>query len=352
MKKRASVKQDDVAKRARVGKSTVSMILNGHGKRFSDEVVARVLTADRELGYSAGKFTGRQQVEPPASTPADVIYCIKTSHSATALPPLYAELAFALERSLRRTDQELIIKTVREADELTQTLSRRQAGVAGVICHGAFNDDELAAIPDEIPGVLLLPHSPCSRYPVLELDNQEGAFRLVEHLADLGHSRFVFHGYAPESKHSFDRLNGFLLALRKRGLTESIPFEKIAAAAAGKTQDESAAMLLDLIQETSPTPTAVVCATSQVASSFVLKSLERNLKIPEDLSVTGFNNLLIGAPAPLDLTCLNIPVERLAEQAVKIMTAARRGLIIDDLAMRIGCGLIIPGQTSANPVRR
>jgi LacI family transcriptional regulator len=349
MKKRTSVKQDDLAQLAGVGKSTVSMILNGHGERFSAEVVERVLAADRELGYSAGKFTGRRQAEPPPETAGDVIYCIKTGYSTSALPPLYAELAFALERALRPSAQELIIKTVNVASDLTQTLSRRQSSVAGIIFHGNFSEDELAVIPDDIPGLLLLPHSTCSRYPGLELDNLEGAFRLVEHLAEMGHARFVFHGYSPESKHCADRLDGFLLAVRKRRLTECIPFEKIAAATARKTKEESAAILLDLIQQSTPMPTAVVCATSLNASTLVHEAFRRNLCIPKDLTVTGFNNLLISAPAPLDLTCLRIPVEDLAKQAVKTLAAARQGVAFANLSMRIACGQVIPGQSTASP---
>lgn len=347
MAKGAKIRQSDIADRAGVARSTVSMILNGRGASFSPDVVERVLRVDRELKYSAGKYRYAKGAE---NRRGDFLYCVRQPMGPAELPPFYYQMAFRIERAAAAKKRGLIIRNVRDPEELRETLEARGERIDGAVLHG-LSPRQTRFLPDALPRVYFLPHFFGENETVVELDNVVGAFALTRHLRDLGHKRLVFWGYAADSKHAEDRLNGFLLGVRKLGLTEVFPYEELNEGNSNTGEADAAknAALLKRIFQDPNGPTAVVCATSSRAASLVRDALSAGIDIPGRLSVTGFNDYPTRVDAPLPLTCVRVPMDTLAEQTVELLEALTLDPALRGVRLIAPCETVIPGATAAPP---
>jgi LacI family transcriptional regulator len=142
--------------------------------------------------------------------------------------------------------------------------------------------------------------------------NFTGAVTATEHLLSLGHRRIGHAGGPASVECSEARLSGYASALRREGLpleeslVSHVPFDYEAGLRAGRD-------LLDLADP----PTAVFAASDEIALGVIEEARRRGIRVPQDLSVVGFDNTFLAARAAPPLTTVAQPLIEMGQLAVR-----------------------------------
>jgi len=152
---------------------------------------------------------------------------------------------------------------------------------------------------------------------LIAADDLDGGLRSAEHLLGLGRRRIAFVTGSPTSSHE-GRIAGYLAAMfRARGGTgpawEPLVLEQRADLPTKSSYEELADRALDLRAD------GVICYQDYTAVGLIMELLTRRLRVPEDLAITGFDNLPIGNSFALGVTTYEYPAEAVAVQAVRVM---------------------------------
>ena len=310
MKKRATIK--DVAALAGVSAATVSRALDDHPE-ISHETKARVRAACAELGYvpnaAARGLTGQAThtiglVVPDISNP--YFSAIATAIEQTAAASGYRVF---LSNSLRKPEQEL---------RAIENFMARQ--VDGILISPispqtqARHRDILGSTPCVYLGVN---HGEDCSYVMA--DNEAGAYQAARYLLRLGHRDILFLGGRPTSRTRELRVRGFRQALSEAGLEgRDLP----APADVGLMRNWSYETALNLFRQGGPLPEAIFAFSDVTALKIMEAAEERGVRIPEDVSLVGYDNIAFTALPRIHLTTVSqhkfqqsrIAVERLLEK--------------------------------------
>jgi DNA-binding LacI/PurR family transcriptional regulator len=157
------------------------------------------------------------------------------------------------------------------------------------------------------------------------IDNVDGAFKATNHLIELGHRRIAYIGDRFGLQSDLDRTKGYQKALRKADLPAS---EELVARGDGKTAGAraAAAKLLDAtIGAADRRPTAVFCYNDMSALGVMQEAEAAGLRIPEDLSVVGFDDLFFAAQLRPALTTVRQPKKEIGRRAMNHLLSLLRG---------------------------
>ncbi|WHI53275.1 LacI family DNA-binding transcriptional regulator [Microbulbifer sp. MLAF003] len=157
------------------------------------------------------------------------------------------------------------------------------------------------------------------RYPVVELDNHGAAQEVARHLMEMGHRRIGVITGPSQSPIVRDRLSGFYDALKKRGL--GLDPEMVVHGEFTMTSGQEGA---ETLLSTPRRPTAIFCMNDEMAIGAVHQVKRMGLRVPEDVSVTGFDNIEFSQFTDPPLTTINQPAEELGRYAMETLR-----LIID-----------------------
>ncbi len=142
-------------------------------------------------------------------------------------------------------------------------------------------------------------------------NDEQGAFEITEHLINLGHTSIAFIKGHPDHSATEQRFKGYLRALTTHGIefNERLVEEGNFSYHSGV---DSARSILDL----SPRPTAVFASNDYMAAAVLKLATQRNLRVPDDISIAGFDNAPIARHIWPGLTTIAQPVEEMTKQAV------------------------------------
>ena len=294
----------DVAARAGVSTATVSRVLSGvQPARHSTR--ERVLAAVRELDYR----------------PSGVARALKRSETRTIGllitdigNPFFPQIVRAVEDEAHARGYGVILCNAaddsdRELAYLELLLERR---VDGLIVASARTTrrhaERLAAVP--MPVVLVNSDAPGSRLAGVTTAHRHGARIATEHLLGLGHRRIAHIG-APSAQAARLRHAGVTDALRAAGLD---PASLLLAE--GDEHVEGGARAAELLLAERPQPTAIVCYNDLTAVGALRAVRRAGLRVPEDVSLTGFDDIELAAWTDPPLTTVRQPTDALARWAV------------------------------------
>ncbi|WP_345751128.1 LacI family DNA-binding transcriptional regulator [Microbacterium rhizophilus] len=310
---RESVTIADVARRAGVSPATVSRIMNG---RFAGEdvVAERVRAAADELSY--------------APSPLARSLALGRTHAIAFVVPDLANPAFqsvlaGLSKTAARDGYRVLIADSGESpseEPLLATEIRRRTD-AIVLCAPRMPEDELAALVERLQPLVLinrgLPEgSGPSGAPSLRIDYRTGIRALAEHLHELGH-RHLAYVHGPERSASN--------AHRERGLDEFArdhPDVRIDRIPAGAASDDGRAAA-PRVRESGAT--AALAFNDLVAIGLIGGLREFGLRVPDDISVTGFDDIPLAQYLDPALTTASVPHADLGVVAWSRMHALIRG---------------------------
>ena len=293
----------DVAEQAGVSKSLVSLVMQ-NAPNVSDHNRQRVLTVARELGYrpnAAARSLVRQR---------SFLIGVLVSDFGN---PFFAELLEGIEEAAVTAEYRALFNTgsrvaERELIALEALLQLRTDGL--ILASPRFSDGELDRVPRGIPIVMVGRDTSATGVDVVMNDDGRGSELIVDHLAGLGHRR-IAHLHGGPGAGAKARLDGFLAAMERRDL-EPIVFE------AGFTERDGA-RAAEMLLQVGPLPTAVFAA-NDVAAMGAMRVLEAaGLRIPEDVSLVGYDNVDFSGLGHIALTTVDQPRRRIGTLAVEMM---------------------------------
>ena len=332
---------EDVAARAGVSIATVSRVLNGR-QNARPETNRRVLEAATALGYRPSAPARALQGHATG-----MLGLIMTDISQ----PFYTELARVVESEARSRGYTIMLANGgadndREAAYLEALAERRVDGIL-VASWGitARHVDWLVRAP--LPVVLVSCEAPGVALPAIVAASRDGAREVAAHLIGLGHRRLAEIVGPALSAAAADRHAGVLEALAAAG----IPERDLAVEVSGGDVATGEAAAMELLAR-DPRPTAIICYNDLVALGTMRAVRAAGLRLPDDVSVTGFDDVALAALVHPPLTTVAQPGAEMAawavERLVAEIAASRAGVVraAPDV-VRMPCRLVVRGSTAA-----
>jgi LacI family transcriptional regulator len=216
------------------------------------------------------------------------------------------------------------------------------SGVGGVIFADLIgNRQQLEnAIENGIPCVVINNDVRDLKISCIAIDNVKGAQLAVDYLISLGHKRIAHITGDLVTQAAVQRLDGYKLALKKKGL--SVVDDYIAKTDYSRGQARQAAeRLLSL----SPAPTAIFIDSDSMALEVMAVVIEKGKKVPQDISIVGFDDNPSGLYGPVALTTVRQPLIKMAQESVKLLNqimsgkvkSVKRSMLEPELITRESC---------------
>lgn len=327
MRRKQSVTIQDVARNAGTSVSTVSRVLNGKVD-VASETQARILSVIQEMGFTtnlAARSMRSQKKNLIGLIMPDIAY------------PYAIEVMKGVNRAIAESPYDLLVYTtgdVRKSDQfiheqkyvslLTNSIADGVIIVAPVA--GEFSVDA--------PVVSIDPVLSNPNYPAVHATNFQGATDAMEYLLSLGHRRIGFISGRTELESSIRRLKGYHEALQKAGLPqdESLVFSGDFTAESGVN---GARILLTMKDP----PSAIFASNDQMAMGVYQVASEMGLRIPDDLSVVGFDN--ITESKYMDLTTVDQFISEMGYIATQMLFKIITGEALSEPIHKIQTQLVI-----------
>lgn len=329
----------DVAAAAGVSIATVSRVLNNTGF-VSEDRRQRVLSVIDALGYQPNGLAQGMRLQ-------------LTSSVGVVVPqldqPFFSALAYHIEKTLFAEGYRTFICSAEEhpgheAAYLDMLLRQRVDGLILVPTgHGHENLERLRA--QGVPFVTVDRVAPDVPGHAIVTENYEGTRDLTEHLVGLGHTRFGVISPPTHSGPVQQRLNAIRDVLEARGLISqqvALHDENLAWFDLGR---DAARTLLTR----TPRPTAVMALTDVMAVGVLHAAHDLGLRVPEDLSVTGFDDIPLASHALPGLTTVAQPFQEMGRRAASRLLDLIRRPDLPPETERLPARLVVRGSTAAPP---
>jgi LacI family transcriptional regulator len=310
MKNRVTIA--DVAREAGVVPSTVSNVVNG-SKNVTPETREAVLQAIAKLNY---------QPNPVARALILGSYRMIGVLTSTLTSTYHNAVLASIEGSIAASDYHLIIACSESYPESTHAIDLlSQRGVQAIICLAGYPKDErLLTLASRIPLVVINSLVPSLENRCLTVDDENGGYLAAHHLIALGHERIAYIGAHDHYSGAVARQMGYQRALAAHGLTVD-PSLIIS----GEDNADSGYRLTGRLLNRGQRFTAIIAANDETAYGVMSRLYHAGLKIPEDVSVVGFDDILHSQYAIPPLTTVRQPIVTLGETAVNAVLAILGG---------------------------
>lgn len=307
----------DVAKRAQVSVATVSRVLNGSPK-VSASTKEAVLKAQKELGFYLNA-NARALAQRDSHTIGVVVSDVSD--------PYFGNVIRSCEDVVHDDGYSLLVgqgyhNPQRERQAIDDLLSYQ---CRGMVVHAlALSDQELESYMEKIPYMVLINRVlPNFEERCLTCDNYTGERLIVDELIRQGHSKIAYIGSCHKILDSRERRNGYLDSLKSHGLKS----ERRLLTSGEPSLEGGAQAATKLLENCTPIQdfTAIACYSDVMAAGVMGVLHQNNLRIPDDISITGFDNLYLSRCLIPQLTTVDNPVCTMAQEAVKRSIALYEG---------------------------
>ncbi|WP_330456832.1 LacI family transcriptional regulator [Streptomyces sp. NBC_00820] len=303
----------DVAQAAGVSQAAVSLVLGDKWRgRVSEPTAERVRQAARELGYRPN-LAARNLRLGRTRTVLLVVPALTTEFFAgvyTGAARVAAQHGFGV----------VLYPSPEGVGPARDPFASAQAALDGVIASSMAADALTAILGDQLP-LVMLDSDPAGSLgaATVNLDIADGVRQVAEHLLGLGHRRIL---------HLAADVPSWTFRVRARELTTrmaAVPGTEIRTTAAPISIDGARAAVEAALAVPGPRPTAVVCDDDKLAAG-AYKALRRlGLRIPDDISVTGLDDLALGTAIDPELTTVRLDAELFGERGMRALLAVLDG---------------------------
>jgi Transcriptional regulators len=308
----------DIAAEVGTSSASVSRVLSNSGYPVSPELRDKIMETAKKLNY-VPNIVGRMLKKSMSYDIGLVIPSITN--------PFYAQVALGAETVARKNGYNIFISnTMRDASIEKQCLdSLFQKQVAGIIISSiAGNSDVLKNMKEN--GVSLvsidntLENTKCN---VLLFDYKKGAVSAMDYLVEMGHKRIAFISSPLTRKSRREVFEGYKAGLVKNGLKfdESLVFvsESEKEASQGIYEYNNGALLTEKLLESGGKPTAIFSVNDMTAFGVIKQLRESGLNVPDDIAVTGFDNIEFSSIISPSLTTVEQPSFETGEIACRLL---------------------------------
>jgi len=298
---------EDVAKEAGVSTATVSRCLNESGK-VTKETRQRVMQAVERLGYTPN-FGARALAAKRTQTIGAIIPTMENAIFARGLQ--------AFQETLNEKGYTLLVSSTgydpdKEAEQIKSLLAR---GADGLLLIGYERDEELYTHLElrNVPYLISWAHRPEEGHPAIGFDNFQSMLELTEFVLKKGHRRIaIISGVVKGNDRAADRVAGIHAGLQNAGINVA----DVLCIELPYTVKNGADAFETLMRGPEP-PTAVMCVNDVLAAGAIQKAQEMGLSVPEDVSITGFDDIEIASLVTPKLTTVHVPHRHMGSLAAQ-----------------------------------
>lgn len=314
----------DVAELAGVSQATVSRVYNGQSK-ISDNTREKVIAAAKSLGYKpnaiARSLTSRR---------TNIIGIV----TANVDSPFYSKILGSFTKKLQKTGRQVLLFNAepnRDADDILSQVLQYQ--VDGLIITSATISSEMAdeCMKNDTPVVLFNRYVLGANASAVCCDNVESGRMVANFLLDGGHRKLAYISGNGNASTNIDRLKGFRDRLVERGITDLQVVQ-------GDYSYESGSVALKILMESGSSPDAVFCANDNMAlGAMDMARFKLGIRVPEDISIVGFDNIAIASWPSYSLTTVEQPIEGMIDATIGLLEKRIENLEIEpDLKLLSG----------------
>jgi len=334
------VRLKDIAAQAGVSVMTVSKALRD-APDIGSATKTRIRALAQELGYMPN--TAAQGLRTRRTRLLGLVIPASTN-------PVFARMLLAVEDLAFQQGYDLLLRHTLNMPEREEAVIRRLLArrVDGLLLSPVYRLVQEAPIYQELARIgtptVLLGHRAafCQAFVNVETDDLAGSYKLTQHLLQLGHKRIAFFGGPTAVPAAQERLEGYRRALREAQieLDDRLIFH------AGSTIEEGEKAALQMLQE-SPQATAVQAFNDLVAIGAGTIFLHQGLRIPGDLSLVGFGNILSSEHFRVPLTTARQAKWEMGSVAVDLLLRLLRREPVEP--RRLPSELIVRQSTAPPP---
>jgi len=275
------VTRNDVARLAGVSPALVSYVLNNGPRPVSEKTRLRVLKAIRDLDYQPSAVARNLRLQ-------------RTSTLGLILPdtqnPYFSEVTRGIEWIAFENDYTVILchsgySMERELQYVNALRAQRVAGVIWIPATASLEPYN-RLVKFGVPTVLLDRFIPGQKVTAVVADNLRGGYLATQYLIQLGHQRIGAISRPVDLSHSQGRIQGYLAALREAGL----PIDERLIVPGGYWLENGRKAFEQLMTLEDP-PTALFAYNDIMAIGALRAAHQHGLKIPDDFSIIGFDNI-------------------------------------------------------------
>ena len=257
----------------------------------------------------------------------------------------YPRILTGVETTISQNGYHCLVQSINENDFSDQGLALLTQKVDGMICCELRNRRLLERLRStQLPLVLVSPSVELNTVDVVEISNREGALEAVNYLTNLGHKDIAFIGGSPNSTPSRERQTGYTEALEQEGL----PVLAERMISLGWRQADGCEAMNRLLKMR-PVPTAVFAASDLLALGAYDAADEAGVRIPEDISVMGFDDIDMAAQAKPRLSTVLVRKMEIGQLAAQLILEQLGG--DRDYPLKIVVPTVLVQRESAADIR-
>ena len=329
----------DVAKVAGVSYATVSRALSG-SPEIGENTRKRVIRICEEMGYTPNSVARSMVMKR-----TNIIGLIVTSIDN----PFMSEMIAHLEIYARQCGYNLMVcnssyDPALEKEVFSLLIGRKVDGII-MIPVGSESYDALKTLTAQIPTVFIGENMMDLPENYVSVDNTTGMQQATEYLYSLGHRKILYLGARDNSMTHKLRVDGYLNACKKLGIEANVVRNSNPRSSIQVGYELAKAHFEQPFSET-----AILCAADTLAIGAIQAAYEKGIRIPQDLSLMGFDNITFSALPPISLTTVNQPKLELAVSALDMLLNRikrpdmphTKTILFPSLVLRNSCRAIEP----------
>lgn len=327
-----------IAREAGVSAPTVSKVLNGRDD-VSADTRAKVLAVLARTGYKSPMQQRRNLADRQS---VEVVF--DSLNSAYAVEVLNGVLEYAAE-----CDIEVLLNVTSKQGASRLTSEQRaqriiDEGRCGmIVVTSAFGAAQLDAFHRRgIPVVVIDPlNSPPGDVVSVGATNWAGGKDATSHLLGLGHRRIAYLGGPEAAECNQARLYGYIAALRAEGVPVDDRY-----VISGQFRPEHGVSGMKALLQLEPGPTAIFAASDSIALGVLAEARRQNIRIPEDISLVGFDGTYQAEESVPALTSVTQPLQEMGRASLRFILRQMRGEVLDSRRVELVTRLVVRESTA------
>ena len=300
---------EDVAREANVSTATVSRCLNSP-ERVVEDTRQRVMAAVRHLGYSPN-FGARALAAKRTNTIGAIIPTMENA--------IFARGIQAFQEELRQHGVTLLVASSSFLEDLEEeqirTLTAR--GADGLLLIGYHRDPNIYKFlkTQGVPVLIAWAYDPGASILSIGFDNQLAMKELAQAVIEMGHRKIgVISAYQAANDRARDRVFGVREAMAENGIAE----QNLSLVETSYGIEQGAEAFEKLMQ-CADRPTVVMCGNDVLAVGAFKMAKHLGLRVPQDISITGFDDIELATVTDPELTTVHVPHRQMGRQAARAL---------------------------------
>ncbi|MDC7286668.1 substrate-binding domain-containing protein [Blautia schinkii] len=323
----------DLSRMTGFSPATISNALN-HKKGVNRETAEEIFRVARETGYLSANAVTKIK-----------LLIFKKNGLIIEDTPFFQSLIDGFEEECHRLGYEMVVSRAdqRDADYLNQVKSLlSEQGAAVVVLATEMMDGDLEPYRNAPCPLVILDHwSEAMEFNAVLINNADAARMMTEHLLDYGHTEVGYLRGSFRIKGFRSRFVGFQTALKKKKL----PYREEYTITLGTSLNGAYQDMLDYLHKKPKLPTAFFADNDMIALGAMKALQEMGYRVPEDVSIAGFDDLPFSEISSPALTTLRVPNKEMGRMAVRRLAELIEGIGSDAVTKTQVCPRIVYRNT-------